>query len=134
MSCCPAIVIVFATDAMAQRLLAEVESGTPPDWDRFWDLDPETWRQEIEALRDQNAIVNDDCTLLVLRFPTPVINAPEESEPESAGESPGDPGGSPAQGRHRPQPPRRACDDGSGTDWATRPRRDDPRCRDNGKS
>ena len=26
--------IVFATDAMAQRLLAEVESGTPPDWDR----------------------------------------------------------------------------------------------------
>ncbi len=80
--------IVLATDALAQRLLAEVESGTPPVWDRFWDVDPETWRQEIEALRDQNAIVNDDCTLLVLRFPTPVIDAPEESRPESARESP----------------------------------------------
>ncbi len=61
--------IVFATDATAQRLLAEVESGTPPDWGRFWDLDQETWRREIEAIRDQNAMVNDDCTLVVLRAP-----------------------------------------------------------------
>ena len=82
--------IVFATDAMAQRLLAEVESGTPPVWDRFWDVNLETWRQEIEALRDRNAIVNDDCTLLVLRLPTPVADAPGESEPERFSEPPAD--------------------------------------------
>ena len=78
---------MFATDALAQRLLAEVESGAPPDWDRFWDLDQETWRQEIEAIRDQNGIVNDDCTLVVLRLPAsipwrrkgPGSNAVEES-------------------------------------------------------
>ncbi len=62
--------IVFATDALAQRLLAEVESGTPPDWDRFWNLDQESWRDELAALREQNAIVNDDCTLLVMRLST----------------------------------------------------------------
>ncbi len=65
----PDDLIVLATDAVAQRLLAEVESGTPPDWRRFWDLDQEVWRREIAELRAQNAIVNDDCTLLVIRLP-----------------------------------------------------------------
>jgi hypothetical protein len=65
----PDDLIVLATDATAQRLMAEIEAGTPPDWGRFWDLDQETWRAEIAALREQNAIVNDDCTLLVLRLP-----------------------------------------------------------------
>jgi hypothetical protein len=69
--------IVLATDAVAQRLLAEVESGTPPDWGRFWDLDQETWRQELVSLRAQNAIVNDDCTLLVIRLRDA---PPEESQ------------------------------------------------------
>ena len=80
--------IVFATDAVAQRLLAEVESGTPPDWGRFWDLDPETWRQEIESIRDQNAIVNDDCTLVVLRLPGSTTQLPATSVPERADEPP----------------------------------------------
>ena len=70
--------IIFATDAVAQRLLVEVESGAPPDWRRFWDLDQETWRQEIVELRAQNAIVNDDCTLLVVRLP---VAPPEAAEP-----------------------------------------------------
>ena len=74
--------IVFATDALAQRLLAEVESGSPPDWGRFWDLDQETWRREIEAIRDQNGIVNDDCTLLVLRPPGRVAVEPIATEPD----------------------------------------------------
>ena len=47
----------------AERMLADVESGSPPDWGRFWNLDQELWRGEIAALREQNAIVNDDCTL-----------------------------------------------------------------------
>jgi hypothetical protein len=78
--------LVFATDATAQRLLAEVESGTPPDWGRFWDLDQETWRREIEAIRDQNAMVNDDCTLVVLRAPSRVA-----IEPIATGPDPGAP-------------------------------------------
>ena len=88
----PDDLIVFATDAVAQRLLTEVESGTPPDWSRFWDLDQDIWRHEIAALRDQNAIVNDDCTLLVIRLPkviedesrcvdTPSNDAPDELPP-----------------------------------------------------
>jgi hypothetical protein len=78
----PDDVIVVATDAVAQRLLAEIESGSPPDWGRFWDLDAETWRQEIESYRDQNAIVNDDCTLVVLRLPCSTPEAPATSAPE----------------------------------------------------
>ncbi len=84
----PDDLIVFATDALAQRLLAEVESGTPPDWGRFWDLDQETWRQEIEALRDQNAIVNDDCTLVVLRLPRPAAEPAIVPDSTPADESP----------------------------------------------
>ena len=76
--------IIFATDAVAQRLLSEVESGTPPDWRRFWDLDQEAWRQELAALREQNAIVNDDCTLLVLRLPTTPPEVCDVSEAEEA--------------------------------------------------
>jgi hypothetical protein len=78
----PDDLIVFATDAVAQRLLMEVESGAPPDWRRFWDLDQETWRQEIAELRAQNAIVNDDCTLLVIRLPVPSPEAAENSDIE----------------------------------------------------
>ncbi len=87
----PDDLLVFATDAMAQRLLVEIESGTPPDWGRLWDVDQETWRQEIEALRDQDAIVNDDCTLLVLRLPTLPTDESGESEPERVPESPEEP-------------------------------------------
>jgi hypothetical protein len=78
----PDDLIVFATDATAQRLLAEVESGTPPDWGRFWDLDQESWRREIEAIRDQNAMVNDDCTLVMLRSPASVAVEPIAAEPD----------------------------------------------------
>jgi hypothetical protein len=76
----PDDLMVFATDALAQRLLAEAESGTPPDWGRYWDLDQAVWRQEIEALRDCNAIVNDDCTLVVLRLPAAARTAPDAGE------------------------------------------------------
>jgi hypothetical protein len=78
----PDDIIVFATDALAQRMLADVESGSPPDWGRFWNLDQEVWRGEIAALRQQNAIVNDDCTVLVLRLP---VRAPEPSEEVATG-------------------------------------------------
>ncbi len=81
----PGDLIVLATDAVAQRLLAEVESGTPPDWGRFWDLDQEVWRREIEELRAQNAIVNDDCTLLLIRLPVASGEVAEPCEVAQAG-------------------------------------------------
>jgi hypothetical protein len=80
----PDDIIVFATDALAQRMLAEVESGTPPDWGRYWTLDQDVWRNEIVALRLQHAIVNDDCTLIVLRLPVELPVVPEAAEPDNA--------------------------------------------------
>src|SRR5262249_39384831 len=56
----PGDLLVFATDALAQSLLASVEAGEPPEWERFWDIGQEAWRQEIEDIRDRGAIVNDD--------------------------------------------------------------------------
>ena len=73
----PRDLMVFATDALAQHLLASVEAGDPPEWEHFWDIEPVAWRQQIEELRDRSAIVNDDCTLLLLRLAgsTPKIAA-----------------------------------------------------------
>jgi hypothetical protein len=73
----PRDLMVFATDALAQHLLASVEAGDMPEWEHFWDIEPVAWRQHIEELRDRSAIVNDDCTLLLLRLAgsTPKIAA-----------------------------------------------------------
>jgi hypothetical protein len=79
--------IVLATDAISQRLLAEIEAGTPPEWDRYWNLDQAAWRQEIDALRQQNAIVNDDCTLLVCRLPEVAPISTEELAAEPRDEA-----------------------------------------------
>ena len=76
----PGDLLVVATDALAQSLLTEVEAGIPPDWGRFWDIDQELWRIEIEALRDRGAIVNDDCTLVLVRLPEDSTPGPPPSE------------------------------------------------------
>ena len=76
----PGDLLVVATDALAQSLLTEIEAGVPPDWGRFWDIDQDLWRIEIEALRDRGAIVNDDCTLVLVRLPgdsTPSLSPSE---------------------------------------------------------
>jgi hypothetical protein len=76
----PGDFLVIATDALAQSLLTEVEAGIFPDWGRFWDIDQECWRIEIEALRDRGAIVNDDCTLVLVRLPEDSTLSPTTSE------------------------------------------------------
>lgn len=65
-TCRPGDLLVLATDAVAQSLLRAVEDGRPPDWARYQDLDPAAWRGEIDALRRDRRIVNDDSTLLCL--------------------------------------------------------------------
>jgi hypothetical protein len=58
---------VLATDAVAQWLLRRVEEGPAPDWAGLLSVDQEAWRREVEAAREEQRIVNDDCTLLVVR-------------------------------------------------------------------
>jgi hypothetical protein len=61
---------VLATDAVAHALFDENDRG-PVDWARFDTLEQADWEREIERLRDENQMVNDDCTLVVLRVGAP---------------------------------------------------------------
>lgn len=65
--CRPGDTFILATDAIAEWLFRELESGFPVDWERFWSLDATIWEAEIEALRAQRRIVDDDCTMLLIR-------------------------------------------------------------------
>src|SRR5262249_40289513 len=53
----------LATDAVAQFLLRCYEQGEIPEWERFWEMTPDDWRAEVQRLRDQRLLVNDDSTL-----------------------------------------------------------------------
>src|SRR5262249_27387020 len=78
--------LLFTTDALAQWMMMTTEPSQPPDWGRYLVVDRDEWRQEIENLRDRGAMINDDCTLLVLR---PTIYDPgahgDASRPAQAG-------------------------------------------------
>lgn len=84
----PGDLMLFATDALAQRMMAASEAGVVPDWGRLRALDLETWRGEIEDLRDRGEITNDDCTLLVLELSAPTADRPDLRS-EFLGESEG---------------------------------------------
>ncbi|MGE3818845.1 MAG: hypothetical protein AB7I30_05375 [Isosphaeraceae bacterium] len=78
----PEDMILFATDALACRILSAVEQGDPPDWRALWDTDQESWLAQIERDRDAGLIVNDDCTLVLLRLPRaspPALEEPDET-------------------------------------------------------
>jgi hypothetical protein len=76
----PDDLLVFATDAQACALLGAVEAGEPPDWGGLWDAGLDAWRDGVERDRDAGKIVNDDCTLLMLRLPRRA--SPEEASAE----------------------------------------------------
>jgi hypothetical protein len=57
----------LATDAVAQFVLRCYENGTPPDWERWWNMDGQEWRQLVQEWRDGRRMVNDDATLVLLR-------------------------------------------------------------------
>ncbi len=65
----PGDVVLFATDAVAKWMLIAVEAAEYPNCEQLLDVDQEVWRREIEDARDRDEIVNDDCTLLILRLP-----------------------------------------------------------------
>jgi hypothetical protein len=78
-TCRPGEQFVFATDAVAAWLLRSVERDTEPDWSGFHNMDDWLWRLEIERLRAERQIANDDCTLLSVRITEAAI------QPETAG-------------------------------------------------
>jgi hypothetical protein len=66
-TCRPGDRFVLATDAVAARLFKDVAGGTGVDWGRYEGLPQDAWRAELDSLRSANEMVNDDCTLVVLR-------------------------------------------------------------------
>jgi hypothetical protein len=72
-TCRPGDLFLLATDAVAGKLIADAEQG-PVDWESYAALAPESWLAEFDELRDANKMVNDDCTLIVLRA-APVVPA-----------------------------------------------------------
>jgi hypothetical protein len=58
---------ILATDAVSQYLLRTVERRKEPNWDRFETITEEAWKWRIERLRDHHKIVNDDCTMIMVR-------------------------------------------------------------------
>ena len=60
--------VILATDAVSQWLLRCYETQAFPCWDLFWNLTPETWGQELDALRSAGEIRYDDSTLVLLQL------------------------------------------------------------------
>ena len=59
---------LLATDAIAQLLLRRCELGSKVNWEEYWNVDQEGWIKRVELLREQEEIVNDDCTLLAVQL------------------------------------------------------------------
>ena len=66
--CRPGDLFVLATDAVAQWLLRRCEQGNPLDWQRWEALTEAEWEEEVSALRRDSQIVNDDCTMVLVRI------------------------------------------------------------------
>lgn len=63
----PGDLIVLCTDAVALWALRSQESGSAPDWEIYWTMTEEAWREEVLGLRDQGEMRYDDTTLALLR-------------------------------------------------------------------
>ena len=88
-TCRPGDRFVLATDAVAARLFKSSAAGPGPEWGRFETITEDAWRAELDTLRRANDMVNDDCTLIVLRVSggTPGAEASETTDatPHEAG-------------------------------------------------
>lgn len=80
--CRPGDLFLLATDAIACRWLAEAEAGPPPDLGKLAATAEEVWRGEIESLRAAGAIVNDDCTAVVIEILAILAETGCERSPE----------------------------------------------------
>ena len=73
--------LVLCTDAVADWALRLQESGQPPDWDSYWDVPEQAWREEVMGLRNQRQMRVDDATLVLLRVTEQVVAAAPLSGP-----------------------------------------------------
>ena len=80
-TCEPGDRFVLATDAVSARLLRSAASEPDPDWTCFEHITQDAWRAELDTLRQSNDMVNDDCTLVVLRVTGG--EEPEEAVPDA---------------------------------------------------
>ena len=90
--------LVLSTDAVADWALRRRESGDPPDWEQYWKMTEEAWRQEVAALRAQRQMRYDDATLVLLRVCRQAADVAEDSaavtptsEPAQVAASPDEP-------------------------------------------
>ncbi len=85
-TCRPGDRFVLATDAVAARLFKSSAAGPGPEWGRFETITEDAWRAELDTLRRANDMVNDDCTLIVLRVSGDTPGAePTDATPHGAG-------------------------------------------------
>jgi len=87
-TCRPGDLFLLATDAVAGALFRAAAEG-PVEWARYAALDDEPWRAEVADLRAAGRMVNDDCTLVVLRVTAgrpagPPADEPSPDEPSTA--------------------------------------------------
>ena len=80
-TCRPGDLFLLATDAVSARLIGNAADG-PIDWERYSRLEPEECQAEFDSLRDSGDMVNDDCTLLVLRV-APAVSLESEKNKET---------------------------------------------------
>ncbi len=66
-TCCPGDLLVLASDAIAQWATRRKTAGDPVEWERYWDMPEDAWKEEIAAERERSCMRFDDSTLLLLR-------------------------------------------------------------------
>jgi len=64
--CWPGDLLVLSTDAVAQWAIRRWEVGDPVNWEDYWDMSGEDWRQQILTLRREKRMRYDDATLVLL--------------------------------------------------------------------
>jgi hypothetical protein len=81
--CCRDDLLVLCTDAIAEWALRRTESGSAPEWEAFWPMTEQDWRDGIEELRRQGVMRYDDATLVLLRLGPQRVEAkpPHAEEP-----------------------------------------------------
>lgn len=60
--------LVLCTDAVAEWALRRHQSGTAPDWMRYWYMTCEQWQAELDQLRAEGQMRYDDATLVLLHI------------------------------------------------------------------
>lgn len=78
--CLPGDLLVLCTDAIALWAMHRAENGDPLDWESYWNMPYDEWRDEIFAARAETKMRFDDSTLVLLRVIEEIPAPPVEIE------------------------------------------------------